>query len=116
MAFATPDNHLLLAGLSLTTIVSYQRTDLFRVPRPLLVLDLDLRIHSPYCRHHRSVLGFSTRSGQGITGVCGVFDRIAAGFWKHEIALGKALPSRISKFGHIDSSALPTEEDAGSIG
>jgi hypothetical protein len=45
--------------------------------------------------------------------VGGVFDRIAPGFGKHEIALGKVLPFRIGKLRHIDSSglgsALPVE-------
>ena len=52
------------------------------------------------------MLGLSTGPGQGIAGVCGVFDRIAAGFGKYEFALGKVLPFRVGKLCHIDSSGL----------
>jgi hypothetical protein len=77
----------------------------------ILSFDVDLWIHTLYCRYHCGVLWFSTRSGQGIAGVRGVFDRIAACFGKHKIARGKVLSFRIGKFRHINSSAFSLKKE-----
>ena len=71
-----------------------------------LLFDLNLRELTLHRCDDGCVFRLSAGASQRIPGVCGVFDRIAPGFWKYKIAFRQLFPFFVCQLSHADTCSL----------